>query len=143
MRFGWVLFLVACGGGATDSGTAAGVAPGTTSGTTTTTTPSHDADIQAIWEESCGTTCHIDDDDGDLQIGTDGYDQLVGVPSVDIPGMDLVSPGSLDDSYLWHKIEGTHLTVGGAGSAMPRGSSELKKRDRKAIKAWIEGGAPR
>jgi hypothetical protein len=27
--------------------------------------------------------------------------------------------GSAADSYLWHKVDGTHLAAGGAGARMP------------------------
>ncbi len=142
-----LLLAIGCGSDATgDSSptTATGqtTAVGTTS-STTTAPPTHDAVIQAIWEKSCGTTCHIDDDDGGLQLGNDAYDQIVGVASDDVPSMNLIEPGSLDDSYLWRKLDGTHTAVGGEGFTMPRGSFTLKKRDKNKIEAWILDGAPR
>lgn len=143
MRIAIALVLVACGGDETD--TAFAPTPGTTAPGTTTTigNPTHDADIQPIWEEACGTSCHIDDNDGDLQLGTDAYDAIVNVPSVDVPTMNLITPGNLDESYLWHKLEGTHLSVGGEGLAMPRGSVNFGKKKHERIEKWILDGAPR
>lgn len=138
-----VLFLVACGAdqGVTDSASTVPTGeptPTTASGTTSSGPLSHDVDILPIWQETCGTSCHILDDDGGLTLT---YDNLVSVPSEDVPTMNRVEPGSPDDSYLWHKLEGTHLDVGGAGSTMPRGLVELKPKQRQKIERWITEGA--
>lgn len=136
--------LVGCGSPAEfDSGsppaTGAGAGePTTTAGTTSSGPLSHEADIVPIWQEVCGTSCHLLDDDGGLTLA---YENLVSVPSEDVPEMNRVEPGSLEDSYLWHKIEGTHLSVGGAGSTMPRGLLELKPKQRQKIERWITEGA--
>ena len=140
-----LLTLAGCGsdGGGDTVPTAAGAPATSSTSTTPTTPPTHDVDIQPIWEKSCGATCHINDDDGGLQLGNDAYDQIVGVASDDVPTMNLIEPGSLDDSYLWRKLDGTHIAVGGEGFTMPRGSFTLKKRDKNRIEAWILDGAPR
>ena len=98
-------------------------------------------DIQAVAEASCGPNCHTGgSSSGELALD-DWHAATVGVPSGDVPDMNLVEPGDLDNSYLWHKIEGTHLDVGGAGSPMPLGPA-LSDEDHAAIQAWIEDGAP-
>ncbi len=71
----------------------------------------------------------------------EAYDNLVEVPSAQLPTMNLVTPGKLNESYLWHKLEGTQLEVGGSGDRMP--STIPLDEDQKAIVArWISAGAP-
>lgn len=149
MRLVPVLFLVlACSGGEPEDSTSTllvGAPSGTPGGATTSTTvtaPTHDADIQPIWDESCGNTCHINDDDGNLSL-SDAYDKIVGVPSDDLPSMNLVEPGDPDASYLWRKIDNTHLEVGGDGAEMPRGFLTIGKKKRERVEQWILDGAPR
>jgi hypothetical protein len=69
-----------------------------------------------------------------------GYDQLVARPSVQVPSMQLVEPGSPDRSYLWHKIQGT-VSV---GEGMPRtlfGSRRLPEPEIERFRRWIADGA--
>jgi hypothetical protein len=107
--------------------------------TSSEATLSHAQDIQPIWDKTCGG-CHLDgSDSGDLNLD-DGFASLVDIPSVDVPTMPLVSPGEPDDSYLWHKLEGTHRDVGGGGIAMPKNDT-LNNGQRDRIFAWIEDGA--
>lgn len=47
-----------------------------------------------------------------------------------------VTPGSPSESYLWHKLKGTHLDVGGSGAKMPLGG-KLDDKSVAAIEAWI------
>jgi len=107
----------------------------------TTDTGTAGSDIQAIADASCGPSSHTGGAaSGDLSLD-DFHGSTVGVASSDVADMNLVEPGDLDNSYLWHKIEGTHLDVGGDGSAMPLGPA-LSDDDHSAIQAWIEDGAP-
>ena len=54
--------------------------------------------------------------------------------------MDLIEPLDPPRSYLWHKINGTHLDVGGEGDLMPPG---IFDGDTLAlIEDWILAGAP-
>ena len=69
------------------------------------------------------------------------YGNLVGAPSLQVPTMMRVQPGSLNDSYLWHKISGTHLEVGGSGSIMPS-TIPLNESEREMFGRWIAAGAP-
>ena len=102
-------------------------------------TVTHDVDIQAIWDTSC-TSCHgTSSPSGDLTL-EDAYELIVSVPSSDVPSMNLIEPGDPSRSYLWHKLRGTHTTVGGAGSTMPV-SGTLSTEDQQAIKTWILEGA--
>ena len=102
------------------------------------------ADIQPVWEGNC--LCHVMNPSGVmtaevLTLNADvSYEQLVGAASEQVPELDRVQPGSLEDSYLWRKIEGTHEDVGGSGTAMPPGL-ELDEADLMVLEAWILGGA--
>jgi len=49
----------------------------------------------------------------------------------------LVAPGKPEQSYLFRKISGTHLDVGGRGDRMPLGMGKLDAEDMDAIKNWI------
>ena len=77
-----------------------------------------------------------------LTLGNDpagAYAALVNAPS-SVPGLDQVEPGSSDMSYLYHKLAGTQLSVGGSGTQMPPGGM-LSADDLATVKAWIDGGA--
>ena len=63
-------------------------------------------------------------------------------PSVQLPTMPYVTPGSLGSSYLWHKVAGTHLSVGGEGTRMPSAAMPLFDEELAILRAWIEAGAP-
>ncbi len=131
-----VLGTVACGDDtATDSGTTA-----TDSGTTGDTASY--ADVQAIWDDTCaGSGCHTDGGTAgglSLESGS-SHASLVGVAALGA-AMDLVTAGSTDDSYLWHKLNGTHADVGGSGSQMPLGP-ELDSTQLGTVEAWILDGA--
>ena len=62
-------------------------------------------------------------------------------PSNQARGMDYVTPNDTSDSYLWHKISGTHRGAGGRGGSMPPGAS-LNATQLNQIEAWINAGAP-
>ena len=72
----------------------------------------------------------------------EAYDALVGVPSVQLPSMLRVKPGSLNESYLWHKINGTQAEVGGSGMIMPF-TIPLRPDERDLFGRWIASGAQR
>jgi hypothetical protein len=69
---------------------------------------------------------------------------LVSVPSVQSPLLR-VSPGRPSQSYLWHKLLGTHGSVGGAGVRMPSehlpGDDYLSDAEMDLVRAWILDGA--
>jgi len=72
-----------------------------------------------------------------LQVGF-SYDQLVGVPSVEVPELLRVDPGQPDNSYLVMKVEGAPGITGGR---MPLGFSPLSAEQIATIRAWIADGA--
>ena len=74
-----------------------------------------------------------------LNLRTDPYNALVGVPSRFHPGATLVIPGNPDDSYLIRKLEGRDIT----GVRMPQsGPPYLTAGQISVIRRWIEIGAP-
>jgi len=68
----------------------------------------------------------------------------VGVPSTQSPLLR-VAPGRPSQSYLWHKLLGTHATVGGSGVRMPDvhqpGDGYLTDPEMDLIRGWILDGA--
>jgi hypothetical protein len=93
-------------------------------------------DITPVLRNQCAI-CHVTGE------GTAGlklypsvaYQNIVSVPSKS-GSMLLVSPGNPQASYLLHKVDGTHLDVGGSGRQMP-----LDKEARGKIRQWIVQGA--
>jgi hypothetical protein len=70
----------------------------------------------------------------------DGYSQLVGRSSIQVPGMRLVVAGNTESSYLWQKLD--HTAAKGEG--MPRtlvGSKRLPDEELAFIRRWIDEGA--
>lgn len=99
---------------------------------------SFETDIAPILIDNC--SCHGDGAPSpDLGEGH-GYDSIVGVQSEGLKSMLLVQPGSHQDSYLWHKIDGSQYDVGGKGKPMPP-SDQLLAVDMALITAWIDEGA--
>jgi hypothetical protein len=66
------------------------------------------------------------------------YASLVGVSSVERPGVLRVAPGNANNSYLIHKLEGTPNIV---GQRMPAGLPPLPQSDIDIIRQWIGEGA--
>jgi hypothetical protein len=120
---------------ATGTDTASGVGSDTPTGTRSL---SHAVDIQPIWDNQC-TPCHILTTSGDLSL-VDGYASQVGVASLQLPSMNLIEPGSPEQSYTWRKLMDTHRSAGGAGSIMPLGSG-LSPDKMERIETWIIEGA--
>ena len=68
------------------------------------------------------------------------HEGLVGVPSRQ-SALLRVAPGFPSRSYLWHKLRGTHASVGGGGDRMPQGDPPLSTAQMNVIRAWIVEGA--
>ena len=94
---------------------------------------SHEADIQPIWNAKC-SPCHTSDAKGGLRIR---YETIVSVASFDVPSMAQIEPGSVEDSYIWHKIKGTHNSIGGGGAPMPKGTKTITSAELADIELWI------
>jgi hypothetical protein len=70
---------------------------------------------------------------------TNSYGLLVGISSVEQPGVARVAPGNPSASYLVQKLEGTAAF----GSRMPLGREPLAQSDIDVIRQWILEGALR
>jgi hypothetical protein len=120
-------------------------APTTSDGTTTADPtgdgPSFATDVwDPIFSPSC--SCHQLGSSGGLMMGSDAaaaYASMVGVPSTGSP-LSYVEAGSADASYIYHKVNNTHIEAGGAGSRMPLGG-QLTPDQIATVKDWIDGGA--
>lgn len=106
---------------------------------------SHAVHIQPIWDANCVEGCHTQGGVSDawITLSEDAFASLVERPALELPHMMRVSPGDLDNSYLWHKVTGTHIEVGGSGVLMPPAPADaLSTADLDAIAQWILQGCP-
>lgn len=79
---------------------------------------------------------------GQLDMRDDmAYASLVSVPAAQAPGVDRVSPGDPDNSYLYLKLLGEQASVGGGGTRMPQLSPMLPPEQIDLVRYWILGGA--
>lgn len=80
--------------------------------------------------------------------GLAAYSRIVDINSTELPSMKLIAFGTNTEntSYLWHKINNSHIGQGGSGDAMPCcGGPGLVTDDNAAalaIRDWIRAGAP-
>jgi hypothetical protein len=68
----------------------------------------------------------------------EAYDNLVNIPSQEIPSMMRVNPGDSENSYIIWKLEERD---GISGKRMPLNLPPLEETEIQAIKAWIDSGA--
>lgn len=98
-------------------------------------TYSHATDIQPIWDASC-VTCHAQ------FLTAPAYETIVDVVSPQHGTMNRITPGNLDESYIWLKITDAHLAAGGQGTVMPPPPMPLLEQAQiDMIQTWIEEGA--
>lgn len=104
------------------------------SGVPTTQITDYDAQIQTIFSNSC-IGCHSSGSGqtGGLILSGNATAALVNVESSFVPGYMLVTPGSLEQSYLFEKINCTDPQT---GSPMPP-SGQLSQADQALIRDWI------
>lgn len=93
------------------------------------------------------TNCHIGNPgSGGLNLQPAGaHGNLVGVSSEAVGvGIDRVTANDVANSFLVHKLEGTHASVGDAsGGQMPLNQPPLDANPHiDDVKSWINGGAP-
>ncbi len=103
-------------------------------------------DVQPIFTGNCLCSgCHAGSSPEEGMSLGEGqtFSQVVNVAARQLPSMNRVTPNQPDNSYLVHKVQGTHLDVdvGGSGSRMPLGRSPLSQSDIDLIRAWIQAGA--
>ncbi|MCB9762234.1 MAG: hypothetical protein H6739_20710 [Alphaproteobacteria bacterium] len=115
--------------------------PADTSGTSVPAVddPTWTEHVGPTFAKGCGEGCH----GGATPAAglTIAYEGLVDVPAGQLPAMPLVTPGDPTQSYLWHKLEGTHEEVGGSGSRMPLGLPP-GEAELDLIATWITNDAP-
>ncbi len=98
--------------------------------------------VQPVFASSC-TGCH---DGTEPSVGLSlaagaAYANTVGVPSSELVAMRRIEPDKPDESYLVRKLQGTHMTVGGAGKRMPIGIPPVAEQEIRLIRRWIAEGA--
>lgn len=101
-------------------------------------------DVEPILTGNCAVSgCHTGANPAQgMNLGAgQTFSNVVNVVSRELPSMNRVTPNQPDNSYLVHKIQGTHLDVGGSGVRMPLGRSPLSQGQIDLIRAWIEAGA--
>jgi mono/diheme cytochrome c family protein len=96
-------------------------------------------EVQALFNARC-TSCHSGAGaSAGMSLAADFTTKTVGVASTQLASMKRITAGDKEASYLFHKIRGTHLDVGGAGLRMPRsGPPYLSDSDVDRIGAFID-----
>ena len=104
--------------------------------------PAFGKDILPLFQQNC-VSCHITGEElGGLGLAPSlAYNQLVNADALQ-SSMARVKPGAPDESYLLHKLAGTHLDQGGTGGRMPLGFPALPEAQVELITRWIASGAP-
>lgn len=100
--------------------------------------------VQPIFDAHC-VVCHqYGAEQGGLSLEEgDAHENLVNVKSTQSP-LQRVVPGTPSESYLLHKLAGTHIEVGGTGVRMPLsagGNSAMSADEHELVTIWIEQGA--
>lgn len=99
------------------------------------------AEIEAMLEANCVTGCHEPGgEDSSLDLSDGAYYAIYQVAS-DQSDLYLVDPGDHEQSYLWHKVNGSQGGAGGGGARMPKGAAPLTAEQIDALADWIDGGA--
>ncbi|MEO1267863.1 MAG: lamin tail domain-containing protein, partial [Myxococcota bacterium] len=94
--------------------------------------------IQMLLNMRC-TGCHTKGGSSGGLNFDDIETDLINVPSFDIPAMDFIEPGDSANSYLFLKIEGTHIAAGGSGLQMPRGGgAPLPDNEINLVRDYID-----
>ena len=121
----WSLFFFACGDKTEDS--ASDLPPATFT----------EIENELLGLSCAFSTCHGGNAGGLLLDGTNDYDRLVGVETVNGNGIYVI-PGDADASYLVHKVDGR---TGITGEQMPN-SEGISAEQMRMLRSWIDNGAP-
>jgi hypothetical protein len=103
-------------------------------------TPDWGSDIRPILEDNCETCHRTSSPPADFRLDISPWPRMVDAPSTQLPSMNRVERWSASESYLWHKLWGSHVVIGGSGATMPAGGF-LFEGDIKTIMDWINAGA--
>jgi hypothetical protein len=103
--------------------------------------PSFAAHVLPLLKSRC-LVCHMPGaESGDLSLHPKvAYANLVEVRSSQGSWLR-VAPGKPDESYLYLKVAGRHLEVGGNGERMPFNETPLTPAELDLLRRWIETGA--
>lgn len=98
-------------------------------------------DLVPILRTQCAT-CHLTGQEaGNLKLHpAAAHSSLISIASIESP-LQRVKPGAPQESYLMHKLDGTHLDAGGSGDRMPFGAPPLDEATRELFRRWIAAGA--
>ncbi len=94
-----------------------------------------------IFSQKCATSgCHVPGGNGPMPMRTsqESFSNLVGVPASQSTGLNRVTSGDPDNSYLLQKLEGA---PGIQGERMPLGGAALAGEQIELIRDWISTGA--
>lgn len=99
-------------------------------------------DIIPILKRRCAV-CHITGEEPGKMALTPAksYQAIVSVPA-QYSDLNRIEPYKPEQSYLLHKIRGSHLGVGGQGERMPYMAPPLSDEQTQLITHWILNGAP-
>ena len=104
---------------------------------------SYSRDIEPAFQTGCATPqCHSSQSraSGLVLEKDSSYANIVGVPSRQVPAMNLIAPGDPAQSYLLRKLQGTQTSVGGSGGQMPPGGATDPALISN-VQTWTEEGA--
>ncbi|HAC35537.1 MAG TPA: hypothetical protein DCF45_13570 [Gammaproteobacteria bacterium] len=107
--------------------------------------PSLMFDLQPVFDARC-VQCHLlESPQGGLVLENgEAHFNLVDTPSTQV-SMPRVAPGDPQQSYLIHKMRGSHIEAGGSGQPMPFGNESsvgMPAKEIELIERWITAGAP-
>jgi hypothetical protein len=114
-------------------------------------------DVLPVFKQSCGlsSSCHGSPQGSRVFLGSSSQTTdpaavrtgLVNVPSVDLPGMPLVTASDPKNSFLMHKMDGDLCALesrckdNNCGRSMPLDSPVLDEATRMKVRRWIAQGA--
>jgi hypothetical protein len=114
-----------------------------------TTTVSFSANVEPFLNSTCafsgchGTTNTRPNNKPMVLATGQAYDNIVNVSAGELATMMRIRPSKPDSSYLIHKLQGTHLTVGGSGARMPLNQAALPQSQIDMMRTWVSEGAKR
>jgi hypothetical protein len=111
------------------------------------------SDIQPIWDGSgTGTTactaCHGPGGPAGLDLSAgSSYTNIFNVTATQSALKRIAAgggAGAANQSYIYHKIEGTQANppANGSGVRMPQGGAQMNQASRDKVRDWINSGAP-
>jgi hypothetical protein len=95
------------------------------------------AEVQTLVDDRC-SPCHTDFASGGMSLAPDFTTNTVGVASTQVPTMKRILKGDHTKSYLWHKVNGSHATVGGTGVRMPKSGTAFTATELDRLAKYID-----